>query len=172
MQDKVQSSDSADFANNSTDNSAESSADSVNTRMQIVLHTIDALWQDGKSIKVKAFSKKHIFNNFPLIPCSTKLGWIKLSGKKQGIAIGMFSRDCKRFRQLAVADLEGRVYEGNTITIEDAIESIPELSFIEQNSMTLIDANRFYGFNNKKTIHASHSPVSYTHLTLPTTERV
>ena len=162
MQDKVQSSDSADSANNNTDNSAESSAenyaDSANTRVQIVLHTIDALWQEGKSIKVKAFSKKHIFNNFPLIPCSTKLGWIKISGKKQGIAIGMFSRDCKRFRQLAVADLEGRVYGGNTITIEDAIESIPELSFIEQNSMTLIDSNRFYGFNNKKTIHASHSP--------------
>lgn len=152
MQNQVQSSNNADSICHDVKN-CNYNAD---RSMQIALRTIDTLWESKNSIPVKLFSKKHIFNDFPFMPSSTKLGWIKIYGKKQGISIGLFSKDCKRFYQVAVADLEGRVYEGHTVTIEDTTENIPELSFVEQNSMTLSNSDRFYGCIDKKTTRASH----------------
>lgn len=153
MQDEVQSSKKIDSAESNEENRSDIADDS----MQIVQETIKTLWENRESIPVRLFSKKHIFKDFPMMPKNVKLGWIKLSGKKHGIAIGLFNDDCKRFRQLAVADFEGRVYTGHDISIEDTIERIPELSFVEQNSMTLKDSLRFYGVDDKKITHASHA---------------
>ena len=153
MQDEVQSSKKIDSAESSEKNRSDIADDS----MQIVQETIKTLWENRESIPVRIFSKKHIFKDFPMMPKNVKLGWIKLSGKKHGIAIGLFNDDCKRFRQLAVADFEGRVYTGHDISIEDTMERIPELSFVEQNSMTLKDSLRFYGVDDRKITHASHA---------------
>ncbi|RIY28121.1 hypothetical protein CJI52_00810, partial [Bifidobacteriaceae bacterium WP022] len=58
-------------------------------------------------------------------------------GKLFGIALGLCKDDGKHFRQLAIADKDGRVYTGDKVTPVEAIERIPQLSFIEQGSFNL-----------------------------------
>ena len=123
-------------------------------RMSIMSDAIDSLWQQGEITSIPTFSKHRIFRDFPGLPANTQLAWFKIPGKLFGIALGLCKDDGKHFRQLAIADKDGRVYTGDKVTPVEAIERIPQLSFIEQGSFNLYNKTRFYG---SKQIQASHN---------------
>ncbi len=111
----------------------------------IMLDAIESLWANGEVTSIPAFAKHKIFNNFPKLPSNTQLAWFKIPGKKFAISLGLCKEDGKYFRQLAIADEDGRVYTGDKVTPEEAIERLPQLSLIEQGSFDLCNSARFYG---------------------------
>lgn len=119
-------------------------------RMSIMSDAIDSLWQQGEITSIPTFSKHRIFRDFPGLPANTQLAWFKIPGKLFGIALGLCKDDGKHFRQLAIADKDGRVYTGDKVTPVEAIERIPQLSFIEQGSFNLYNKTRFYGLSKYK----------------------
>lgn len=108
---------------------------------------IDSLWAQGEVTYIPKFAKHNIYNDFPGLPENIKLAWYKVPGKQFGIALGLCKDDGKHFRQLAIADADGRVYTGDKVTSEDTLDRLPQLSFIEQGSFTLNSKSkeRFYG---------------------------
>ena len=111
----------------------------------ILADAIDSLWEQGNVTSIPAFVKHHIFYDFPGLPAHTQLAWFKIPGKLYGIALGLCKENGKYFRQLAIADEDGRVYTGDKVTPAETIERLPQLSLIEQGSCDLRHKTRFYG---------------------------
>ncbi|WP_375169498.1 tetratricopeptide repeat protein [Gardnerella vaginalis] len=122
-------------------NQTTSNEDSMST----MVDAINSLWLEGKVTSIPNFAKHNIFSDFPNLPSNTQVGWFRIPGKSFCISIGLVKNDGKLFRQLAIADSEGRVYTGDKVTLEDTFERLPQLSFIEQSSFTLRNTTRFYG---------------------------
>lgn len=123
-------------------------------RTSIMIDAINSLWEQGKITAIPAFTQHHIFHDFPGLPANTQLAWFSIPGKQFGVAIGLCKDDGKYFRQLAIADEDGRVYTGDTVTPAEAIERLPQLSLIEQGSFDLRNKTRFYGSNTKSSSHS------------------
>ena len=119
-------------------------------RMSIMSDAIDSLWEQGEVTSIPAFTKHHIFRDFPGLPSNTQLAWFKVPGKRFGISLGLCKEDGKYFRQLAIADEDGRIYTGDKVTPEEAVERLPQLSLIEQGSFDLRNTDRFYGSTSSK----------------------
>lgn len=115
-------------------------------------------------INVPRFAKKHILNDIKGLPEGIAYGWIHYDNKyaksdeseksifnnkpsKPMLSLGLFEDKNKKFRQLAIADYEGRVYVGNDISVEDTYSNFPSVSLIEQQEITLKNKSRFYGSN-------------------------
>lgn len=118
---------------------------------------------DDIFVKVPIFAKKHIFNDIKGLPDGIKYGWIRYcdikhsksengsknifssKNSKPMISLGLFEDNNRKFRQLAIADYEGRVYLGNDMTVEDIYYRFTSLYLLKQQEIILEDKSRFYG---------------------------
>lgn len=154
--------DTADL-NYSTNNSYQSNNSNESNDSNDLDESNESTLNSGL-INVPRFAKKHILNDIKGLPEGIAYGWIHYDNKyeksdeseksifnnkpsKPMLSLGLFEDKNKKFRQLAIADYEGRVYVGNDISVEDTYNNFPSVSLIEQQEITLKDKSRFYGRN-------------------------